>query len=62
MTRLANLLLLATMLAFVSNGQTTKPAPAAPDNKAEAYYNFAMGHLYAELAGAYGNRSDFLPA
>ena len=60
MTRLANLLLLATMLAFVSNGQTTKPAPAAPDNKAEAYYNFAMGHLYAELAGAYGNRSDYL--
>jgi tetratricopeptide (TPR) repeat protein len=27
--------------------------------KATAYYNFAMGHLYAELAGAFGNRSDY---
>jgi tetratricopeptide (TPR) repeat protein len=27
--------------------------------KASAYYNFAMGHLYAELAGAFGNRSDY---
>lgn len=43
-------------------------APAAPDknasdskaaDKAAAYYNFAMGHLYAELAGAFGNRSDY---
>jgi len=28
-------------------------------DKANAYYNFAMGHLYAELAGAFGNRSDY---
>jgi tetratricopeptide (TPR) repeat protein len=27
--------------------------------KAAAYYNFAMGHLYSELAGAFGNRSDY---
>src|SRR5262249_9057851 len=25
-----------------------------------AYYNFAMGHLYAEMAGAYGNRSEWV--
>jgi tetratricopeptide (TPR) repeat protein len=54
---------LAFLLAFVSSGQTSSPAqaPAAPENtKADAYYNFAMGHLYAELAGAYGNRGDYL--
>src|SRR6185369_10493033 len=28
-------------------------------DKATAYYNFSMGHLYAELASAYGNRGDF---
>jgi tetratricopeptide (TPR) repeat protein len=33
----------------------------APDNdKAGAYYNFAMGRLYAELAGAYSNRNDYV--
>jgi tetratricopeptide (TPR) repeat protein len=26
-------------------------------DRAEAYYNFAMGHLYAEMAGAYGGRN-----
>src|SRR5262249_13387625 len=36
-------------------------APAAPpaSDKAAAYYNFSMGHLYAELAGVYGNRGDY---
>jgi tetratricopeptide (TPR) repeat protein len=28
--------------------------------KAAAYYHFALGHLYAELAGAYGNKGDLL--
>lgn len=37
----------------------TPAAPKAPSDKAAAYYNFAMGHLYAELAGAYGNRGDY---
>jgi tetratricopeptide (TPR) repeat protein len=46
----------------------SQAAPAAPEkngadskaaDKAAAYYNFAMGHLYAELAGAFGNRSDY---
>ena len=40
-------------------------APAATTNapdsgKAGAYYNFAMGRLYSELAGAYGNRNDYV--
>src|SRR6185312_13343863 len=61
MTRPRNVLLLAALLSFVCSGQTPKPAEPGQDNaKADAYYNFAMGHLYAELAEAYGNRSDYL--
>src|SRR3954447_19460056 len=36
-------------------GQT----PPAATDKANAYYNFAMGHLYGELAGQAGNRGDY---
>ncbi|HWQ57059.1 MAG TPA: tetratricopeptide repeat protein [Bryobacteraceae bacterium] len=61
MTRSAKVFLLATALAIVSLAQNSKPANATPaSEKADAYYNFAMGHLYAELAGAYGNRGDYL--
>ena len=45
------------------NAQTErKPAEtkAAVSDKSTAYYNFSMGHLYAEMAGAYGNRGDYL--
>ncbi len=28
--------------------------------KSEAYYHFALGHLYEELAGTYGNRNDYV--
>jgi tetratricopeptide (TPR) repeat protein len=39
--------------------QATPPSPQAND-QATAYYDFAMGHLYAELAGAYGNRGEYV--
>ncbi len=29
-------------------------------DKASAYYHYALAHMYAELAGAYGNRNDYL--
>jgi tetratricopeptide (TPR) repeat protein len=35
-------------------------APAADENKAGAYYNFAMGRLYAELAASEGNKNDYV--
>lgn len=36
-------------------------APATPaDDHASAYYDFAMAHLYGELAGAYGNRGEYV--
>src|SRR6516162_1687324 len=53
---------LSTGLAF-SQAVADAPGESAPDtkvsDKANAYYNFAMGHLYAELAGAFGNRSEY---
>jgi len=52
-------LFLALPLACLSYGQTA-PATQPPVDKAAAYYNFSMGHLYAELAGVYGNRSEYV--
>lgn len=34
--------------------------PATSSKKADAYYNFAMGHLYSELSNVYGNRREFV--
>src|ERR1700680_1812252 len=31
-----------------------------PPDRSSAYYDFAMAHLYAELAGAYGNRGEYV--
>ena len=74
-TALAVLILLAwaggTPLAAQARkkGAGTPPAPppqaAAPaadkkTDKAGAYYNFAMAHLYSELAAMYGNRGEYL--
>ena len=52
-------LLLALPLSCLSYAQTSTPNQP-PSDKASAYYNFAMGHLYAELAGVYGNRSEYV--
>lgn len=37
----------------------SQPEPAKDQDRATAYYNFAMGHLYSELAGTFGNRGDY---
>jgi tetratricopeptide (TPR) repeat protein len=40
---------------------TPAQAPAAQSqDRSSAYYDFAMAHLYAELAGAYGNRGEYV--
>ncbi len=45
----------------VAVAQDEAPAEPARDvDKASAYYNFALGHLYSELAGAYGNKGNFV--
>lgn len=55
----AKALLLAVSLGSLLFGQTPAETPK-PDTKAGAYYNFAMGRVYAELAQAYGNKPDYL--
>jgi tetratricopeptide (TPR) repeat protein len=69
MNRPASSYLAASCLAIIFSGLAFSQTPSAPlaqtpsdsraADKASAYYNFAMGHLYAELAGAFGNRSDY---
>ena len=64
MIRSANAFLLVAALGsacFAQSAQTPAPqtpAPTAPaqNAKADSYYNFVMGRLYAELAAAEGNR------
>src|SRR6202050_2846953 len=55
-------LLLVASAAFA---QSTPAAPqpagqsAAQADKAAAYYDYSLGHLYSELAAAYGNRGEY---
>ncbi len=48
-------------VAATSFGQGAPGAkPKRPDNRSASYYNYAMGHLYADLAQTYGNRAEYL--
>ncbi|HSB15754.1 MAG TPA: tetratricopeptide repeat protein [Bryobacteraceae bacterium] len=55
-----------SVLAFVAPAADilaqapTDGAAAKGVSRADAYYHFSMGHLYTELAGAYGNRGTYL--
>jgi tetratricopeptide (TPR) repeat protein len=51
---------LACALAPAAFGGQSAAAAKEPDKRASAYYNFAMGHMYAELAATYGYRSDYV--
>jgi tetratricopeptide (TPR) repeat protein len=66
MIRLAKVLVLAGALAAVSLAQTA-PAPnqtpaATEGNHAAAYYNYAMGRLYALMAQSEGSQDEALKA
>ena len=50
-------LLLSGSLAVAQTPRTSAPKPV---DKANAYYHFTLGHLYSELAAAYGNRGEYL--
>jgi tetratricopeptide (TPR) repeat protein len=59
MTRFIKALLLVIPTGCMLLAQT--PAtPTAPDNKAAAYYNFAMGRLYIVMASSQGNKNDYV--
>ncbi len=51
---------LLSVLGLTATGAVGADAPAPAANRAEAYYNFSMGHVYAELAAQFGNRGDYL--
>ncbi len=47
--------------AILAQNKAPEPTKAAQaPSKAAAYYNFAMGHLYAEMAASYGNRGEYV--
>src|SRR5437899_12869500 len=51
---------LTLVLIPVAAPQTPAAVPqAGSSDKAGAYYNFSMGHYYAEQSAAYGNRGDY---
>ena len=58
--KVTNILSLLLLAAGVARCGQTAPAPAQNADRAAAYYHFSLGHLYAELAGAYGNKGDYL--
>ena len=62
MTRfLCNLTLAAVASATAGGllfGQSEEPAK--PDHRASAYYHATLGHMYSELAAAYGGRGEYL--
>ena len=64
MIRSVKVLFLAGTLACASFAQSAPAAAPTPasDDKAGAYYNFAMGRLYAELAAAEGSPADVTKA
>ena len=50
-----------SLLAVLPAAGLSADTPASPAaNRAEAYFNYSMGHLYAELAASYGNRGEHL--
>jgi tetratricopeptide (TPR) repeat protein len=54
-------LLSCLLLASSFAGAQTPNRPASKEvDKASAYYHFTLGHLYSELAAAYGNRGEYL--
>ncbi len=54
-------LLLCVLACLPGSGfAADREASEKTADRADAYYNFAMGHLYAELAMDFGNRAEYL--
>ena len=51
---------LACLLPWSALAQNEDPSAKASDKRAAAYYNFSMGHMFADLASNYGYRSDYV--
>src|SRR5579863_2593652 len=46
-------------VAVLALAAVAAPAQTANSDKADSYYHYSLGHLYAELAGSYGSRGDY---
>jgi tetratricopeptide (TPR) repeat protein len=58
---MAKALLFAMIGSACLWGQSQPAAPAAPvPDHASAYYHYTLAHMYAELAGTYRNRADYV--
>jgi tetratricopeptide (TPR) repeat protein len=58
--RLVSLPCLLTVAAAAFAQQAPAPAPPSGQaDKATSYYQYSLGHLYSELAAAYGNRGEY---
>jgi tetratricopeptide (TPR) repeat protein len=64
----ASVFCLLTTGAAIAQTASTPPAAstgaansaaAVEDSKSAAYYHYSLGHLYAEMAGAFGNRGEY---
>lgn len=51
---------IAPAVAPVAAQSSSEASKETLAGKGDAYYHFALGHLYAELAGAYGNKGDLI--
>jgi len=52
--------LAATLTPAFAQTNAARPAADPAADRSSSYYNFALAHLYAELAGAYGNRGEYV--
>ena len=63
-TRVVVVAAFAALGSSLSFAQQQRPAansaPPKSGDKAASYYYFSLGHLYADLAGQYNNRGDYL--
>ena len=60
MSQAVRYLLLFCLAAGLGWTQEAVTAPGRTAGRAAAYYNFAMAHLYAEMAGVYPSRGEYV--
>lgn len=60
MAKAYSALALSLLLVGGATANAQSGTNQATGDRASAYYNFAMGHLYADLAGNFGNRGDYV--
>lgn len=60
MTALTRAGMVALVAALIGGVPASAQTTTANGDKSGAYYAFAMAHLYGEMAGAYGNRGEYV--